>query len=143
MKKTVLSSGGVIVRKVNEKWEFLILRSFSYWDFPKGVNNPGEDPWEGALREIQEETGLKNLTDSWKKSFYETRPYGKGKVARYYILEANPDQQVALLPNPENGIVEHHEYRWLPYHSVRLLLNPRIQEVLDWANETINLFIKE
>lgn len=99
---------------------------------------PNEDPWEGALREFQEETGLTDYSTPFGKSFIETPPYGKGKVARYYILQVEGEKKVILTPNPVTGIVEHHEFRWVKYEDAREMLVPRVVNVLAWANEEIS-----
>lgn len=36
----------------------LLVRSYLYWGFPKGSLRPSETPFEGALREFNEEVGL-------------------------------------------------------------------------------------
>lgn len=139
MKQTTLSAGAVPVRRQNNQWEFLLLRSFKYWDFPKGMVEAGEEPWKAALREVEEETGLKSLSTPWGNDFYETEVYGKGKVARYYLVHAeNRNENVIMAPNPVTGITEHHEYRWLPYKEALKLLVPRVRKVLEWANAKIN-----
>lgn len=135
--KQILSAGAVPVRHKNGKWEFLILRAYKYWDFPKGVVEPEEDPWTGAIREITEETGLTKLAAPWGKIYSETRPYGKGKTARYYLVKVEEDKDIVFLPNPITGIIEHHEYRWLSYEDARVLLVPRTAAILDWANQLI------
>lgn len=134
MKQTSLSAGAVPVRFKNNKWEFLILRAFKYWDFPKGMVEENEDPWNGALREVEEETGLSKLSTPWGKVFFETEPYGKGKVARYYLVKLEEDKNVMISANPLTGIIEHHEFRWCTYKEARELLVPRVQKALDWAN---------
>ena len=37
-------------------WRVLLLRVYNYWDCPKGVVEPGEDPLAAARREVREET---------------------------------------------------------------------------------------
>ena len=44
-----LSAGVVIVRVVERKLRFLLLRSWRNWDFPKGLVEPGEQPIDAAL----------------------------------------------------------------------------------------------
>lgn len=133
MKSTILSAGAVPIRKAGNDWEYLILRAFNYWDFPKGMVEADEDPWNAAIRELEEETGLINFTAPHGKAFVETEPYGKGKIARYYILEINESGPIELKPNPLTGVIEHHEYRWLSYEEAYSLMVPRIKKVLDWA----------
>lgn len=53
-------AGFVIFRRTYEGVKFLLLyRRGSYWNFPKGHFNQGESALEAALREVEEETGLK------------------------------------------------------------------------------------
>lgn len=62
MKKTD-SAGGVIVRLQNHQPEILLIRDLDYddWFLPKGHVEKGETLEQTALREIEEETGLKDL----------------------------------------------------------------------------------
>jgi bis(5'-nucleosidyl)-tetraphosphatase len=53
-----LSAGVVVVRRAGDQWLFLMLRAYRNWDFPKGVVEPGEDPFVAAQREVTEETTL-------------------------------------------------------------------------------------
>lgn len=137
MKQTSLSAGAVPVRKRNKAWEFLLLRAFKYWDFPKGMVEKEEDPWEAAVREVQEETGLSQISTPFGNRYIETEPYGKGKVARYYVVLIEDEKEVTLIANPVTGIVEHHEFRWVSYEEAREMLVPRVVNVLDWAKAAI------
>ncbi len=83
-----LSAGVVIVRFAGDRPRYLLLRTYRYWDFPKGMVEPGEDPLAAARREAREETGLTELRFRWGAVHRETPPYRGGKVARYYIAEA-------------------------------------------------------
>lgn len=128
----ILSAGVVPIRRFGAETRFLILRCYSYWDFPKGEIDPGEAPLDTARREVIEETGLVGLDFHWGESYIETPPYGRGKIARYYLAEA-PTGEVEMAINPELGFPEHHEFRWVTDEEGRALLNPRVQAVLDWA----------
>ena len=134
MKQAMLSAGAVILRRAPEGCRYLLLRCYHYWDFPKGQVEAGEAPFDAACREVQEETALDALDFAWGQTYCETPPYGAGKVARYYLAVAH-DPAVQLLVNPELGLPEHHEYRWLSYPSARALLAPRLLPVLDWAHD--------
>ena len=131
-----LSAGVVVVRRTADAWRYLLLRAGSYWDFPKGMVEPGEDPLAAAIRETEEETTLIDLDFRWGRAYLETEPYGKNKIARYYLAESKTGE-VNLPVSAELGHPEHDEYRWLDYEAARPLLVPRVQAVLDWAGKII------
>ena len=66
--KIIEAAGGVIF---NEKNEVLLIFRRGHWDLPKGKIDKGESPEQAAVREVQEETGLKQprlgefLTETW------------------------------------------------------------------------------
>lgn len=133
MEKKTLSAGVIVIRREeNKKW-YLLLRAYSNWDFPKGMVEAGEEPLQGAIREAEEETSLNNLTFTWGNSYQETPPYGRGKVARYYVAETR-QADITLPVNPELGHPEHEEYRWVPYQEARGMVAARVQPILDWAH---------
>lgn len=132
-----MSAGAVPIRMKDGKWEYLLLRSFRYWDFPKGMVEKDEDPWMAAVREVAEETGLSEFTQPFGKEFIETLPYGKGKVARYYIIQIGEDKIIEFIPNPITGVIEHHEHRWVTFEQAQKLLVPRVLEVLNWVENFI------
>lgn len=134
--KPTLSAGAVIVRRFDDRYRYLLLRAYDYWDFPKGIVEPGEDPLAAAIRETEEETTLRGLVFRWGHEFIETEPYGKNKIARYYFAES-PQGEVFLPVTEELGKPEHDEFRWMEYDAARGLLVPRVQAVLDWAGKII------
>lgn len=128
----ILSCGAVVVRETAEGWRFLLLRAYTHWDFPKGLRESGEEPRAAAVREVREETALDDLSFSWGEAYFETAPYSRGKVARYYLAQTARDD-VAILPNPDTGRPEHMEYRWCSFTEAMQLAAPRVRTVLDWA----------
>lgn len=138
MKTIPLSAGVIPIRKAGNHWEFLLLRAYSYWDFPKGMVEANEDPWDAAIRELAEETGLTKFSIPHDKVFIETMPYGRGKIARYYIVQIEEAAEVKLLPNPITGVIEHHQFKWLTYPQAQKLIVPRIKTVLDWAQDLLH-----
>ena len=136
MDKGILSAGVVVVRQTAEGWRVLLVRVYNYWDCPKGLVEPGEDPLTTARREVREETGIDDLEFRWGEEFTETPPYSKKKVARYY-LAATRKAAVELPISPELGRAEHHEYRWLDWPAAGALTVERLRAVLDWARARV------
>jgi bis(5'-nucleosidyl)-tetraphosphatase len=134
-KRPTLTAGIVIVRASVDDYRYLLLRVYGYWDFPKGIVEPGEAPIETAQREVREETGLTDLEFRWGERYVETAPY-RNKIARYYLAQS----QIAAVTfriNSALGRPEHHEYRWCSYEAARPLLVPRVLSVLDWAHDQV------
>lgn len=128
------SAGIVPIFKENHEILFLLLRSYNYWDFPKGEVEKNEDPLAAAKRELQEETGIETVQFPFGEVYKETPPYSQGKVARYYIGEVKT-KDVTLGINEELGRPEHQEYCWVNYKNAKALLGDRVGAILDWANE--------
>lgn len=133
---TRMSAGVVVVRIVDRKLRFLLLRSYRNWDFPKGMVEPGEEPIDAAMREVTEETTLDDISFDWGVDFIETGPYSKGKIARYYVARSKADH-IRLPINPALGMPEHHEARWYEPKDAYNIVSPRVKPVVRWAYETI------
>lgn len=134
---TRFSSGVVVVSVVDRKLKFLLLRAYRNWDFPKGLVEAGEEPIEAAIREVREETTLEDISFDWGMVFMDTGPYNKGKISRYYIARSN-ETKVLLPVNPELGVPEHHEARWVDYQKALAMVSPRLLPVVRWAYGIIN-----
>lgn len=59
-KFTLIKAAGGFV--LNENDEVLLMFRRGKWDLPKGKLDKGEKPEQGAIRETEEETGLKNIS---------------------------------------------------------------------------------
>jgi bis(5'-nucleosidyl)-tetraphosphatase len=128
------SAGVVVTRKARDGWRYLLLRVYRYWDFPKGIVEQGEDALAAACREVREETGIERLEFIWGHRYWETEPYGAGKVARYY-LALTAQSRVDLPISAELGRPEHHEFRWVSNGEGMALLGARLRPVLRWAHD--------
>ncbi len=137
MKTTeTLSCGVVLARSTETGWVTLMLRAYHHWDFPKGLCEEGEQPLEAALREVGEETGIKELSLDWGERYTETGPYSRGKTARYYLGKTSCEV-VVMGPSPETGEPEHHEWRWVTFDEAYDLASPRVRNVVQWARQII------
>ena len=59
--KRVYSAGGIVVKRDGDDVKVLVTQHSKHhgWDFPKGHIESGESSAQAALREVQEETGVK------------------------------------------------------------------------------------
>jgi len=126
------AAGVVIFRAAPTGSWVLLLRAYRNWDLPKGRLEPSETPFEAAIREVREETGLSNLDFCWGDESIETEPYAGGKVVRFYVARSD-EGEVSLPINPTLGRAEHHEFRWVSPEEALQLTVPRLQRVLRWA----------
>jgi CYTH domain-containing protein/8-oxo-dGTP pyrophosphatase MutT (NUDIX family) len=107
----VRASGGVIVRSSGgggEEPDVALVHRPKYddWSLPKGKLDDGEGWEEAALREVEEETGLRaRLLDELSPIAY-LDPKGRRKVVRYWRMEALAG---SFTPNKEVD-----EFEWLP-----------------------------
>ncbi|SRR6266481_2271125 len=107
---------GLIVHTVisNNRGEVLLIKRSKnndvfpeYWDIPGGTLEDGEDPSQGAIREIKEETGL-SISDVklfFQKSNVDTQ---KNKQFIILIFHAN-SSETNIVVNPE----EHDAHVWI------------------------------
>lgn len=56
--KYIEAAGGIVK---NSKEEILFIKRLGFWDFPKGKIEKGETSINAAIREVEEETGVKGL----------------------------------------------------------------------------------
>jgi 8-oxo-dGTP pyrophosphatase MutT (NUDIX family) len=131
-----LSCGVVMARQTDSGWMTLLLRAYHHWDFPKGIREDGEQSLQAALREVQEETGISDLAFDWGERYFETGPYSRGKVARYYIARTQTER-VEMGISPETGEAEHHEWRWVSFDQAYDLGSPRVRQIVQWARQII------
>jgi 8-oxo-dGTP pyrophosphatase MutT (NUDIX family) len=92
---------------------FLLIRdSYDNWGFPKGHVEQDEAPERAALREVEEETGLRDIllrdaidTIDW---YFRFRRRLIHKVCHFYLMES---EHAETSPQREEGITE---CSWLP-----------------------------
>jgi 8-oxo-dGTP pyrophosphatase MutT (NUDIX family) len=60
--KEELSAGGVVLRRIQGVVHALLIKDpYGNWGLPKGHLEGSENPQQAGLREVEEETGLKDL----------------------------------------------------------------------------------
>jgi 8-oxo-dGTP pyrophosphatase MutT (NUDIX family) len=128
----ILSAGMVVVNHDGDRYRFLVLRSFSAWDFPKALVEDGEDPLAVALRAARETTGIENLELNWGDEHRETVPDEDYSVSRYYMAQSETMDVELRVPGGA-GNEEDFECRWVTADEAEDVLPPRLGLVLDWA----------
>jgi mutator protein MutT len=101
---TVIQAAGGLIE--NEKNEVLMIYRRGKWDLPKGKVDKGETLEACAVREVQEETGLKNvqLKKFITTTFHTYNEFGRHilKESHWYSMKAASSQP--LQPQTEEDI---------------------------------------
>jgi 8-oxo-dGTP diphosphatase len=87
MTQVVRAAGGIVTR--HDASEVLVVHRDRYddWSFPKGKRERGESDEDCALREVEEETGLRCALGSELPSTSYTDGHGRPKRVRYWLME--------------------------------------------------------
>jgi 8-oxo-dGTP diphosphatase len=112
----VRAAGGLVIRESENGLEVLVVHRPQYddWTFPKGKCDPDEDDAGCALREVEEETGLRCRLEREHATTSYVDARGRPKRVRYWLMR------------PVGGeLAFHHEVddgRWLkPAQAAGLL----------------------
>ncbi len=123
----VLAAGGLVM---NEKNELLLIFRRGKWDLPKGKLDKGEKMQSCAVREVEEETGLKNISliQPLQISYH---TYHEGtkfilKESHWYSMEVNGQQE--LIPQAEEDI---HEAKWVKPSQLKHYFDKSFPSVVD------------
>ena len=124
MSDLIEAAGGVVVR---DGQVALVHRPrYDDWTLPKGKLDPGESFEEAALREVEEETGLRaHLVRELPTTNYEVN--GRPKIVRYWLMDV--DYEAPFVPNDETDAL-----RWVaPDEALRLLTYDRDRDLVAGA----------
>ena len=126
----IIAAGGKVI---NKKSEILFIYRNKKWDLPKGKAEKNENISQTALREVMEETGIKNLliVRPLEKTYHIFKRGGKNYIKSTYWFEMKSDYEGKLKPQKKEGIsrVEWIDIENLPsilpksYANIRLLID--------------------
>jgi 8-oxo-dGTP pyrophosphatase MutT (NUDIX family) len=122
----VKASGGVVWRRGAGGIEVAVVHRPRYddWSLPKGKLDPGESWEDAALREVEEEIGLRCRLGRELPPVSYTDTKGRAKVVRYWLMEPVDGE---FQPSSEVD-----EMRWLiPSAAVDLLTYPHDRELVE------------
>jgi 8-oxo-dGTP pyrophosphatase MutT (NUDIX family) len=110
------SAGFILFRETPEGGrKFLLLDYGRHWDYAKGHLEKGESPWRAAVRELREETGIKQVDRvgrfqrDMSYSFFSPR---KGYVIKVVTFFLGRTRQEDIKVSDE-----HEGFAWLSYED--------------------------
>lgn len=142
------SAGAVIFRMENGKPYYLLLRYYSgHWEFAKGHIEQGESNEETVKREIEEETGIKEMKiipgfKEYVKYFFRAS-YGlkdEEKKRAPWIFKLVVFYLVQTKQTEVKISKEHKDFIWLLFEeALKKLTYKNAKEILKKANDFICL----
>ena len=131
------SAGGVVFRVDEARPIYLLIRdSYQNWGFPKGHVENGEAPATAALREVAEETGLRDL--SMRGPIDEIDWYFKHdgdlihKVCYFFLMQTAESE---TSPQRDEGITA---CRWFAFDdAAAAIAYPNARDVLHRAHAMV------
>jgi 8-oxo-dGTP diphosphatase len=112
----VQAAGGLVVRD-DGRVAVIHRPRYDDWSLPKGKLEPGETFEAGALREVEEETGVRGrIVEELSPVRYVDRK-GRDKIVRWYRMDVD-DVGADVVPNDEVD-----ELRWLTPGEARDLVS--------------------
>lgn len=135
-----ISAGIIIYRKTPDGPKFLLLyHGGGYWNFPKGKLEEGERSFRAAVREVEEETGIKYKDLRFNKDYFKAHDRfvfqrGGDKISKHVLF------YLAETHNPEIRLsAEHEGYGWfLCERAMQVIKYKNLREILKQAYDTLS-----
>lgn len=127
--KIIEAAGGLVMKGDR----FLMIYRLKKWDLPKGKLEKDETKLEGAVREVEEECGIKVFPESkvcttWHTYVSEGRRILKKTT--WYLMECTDDSHIS--PQTEEDI---EELRWMNEGEVNVALQNSYSSIAAVFNE--------
>ena len=119
--RVTVSTGGVVVN--SEGMVLLVNQHGKAWTLPKGHVEPNEEPLQTAMREIREESGIRNL--EFKETLgvysrYKMNPTGGDDTSEWKVIVVFLFKTQNLALQPQDG--HDPQARWVKPDEVESLL---------------------
>ena len=114
----IIAAGGKVI---NNKSEILFIYRNKKWDLPKGKAEKNEIISQTALREVKEETGIKNLSiiKPLEKTYHIFKRGGKNYLKTTYWFEMKSDYNGIFKPQKKEGITR---VEWIGIENLSSIL---------------------
>jgi 8-oxo-dGTP diphosphatase len=124
--RTEFSSGGVVYRRTGAGYELVAVQRARHddWSLPKGHIEEGETREQAAIREVEEETGIKaSIVEPVEEIVYYYRRRN-GDLVRKTVYHFLMRAETETLGGPNSEVAES---RWLTF--------PEAQNLLSYSND--------
>lgn len=134
------AAGGLVQRSDQS---LLFIRRLGVWDLPKGKIDKGETPEIAAIREVEEECGVKGLKiirqlDStyhiYRSPFLKFPDNLALKETKWFLMSCDDDQ--TLVPQSEENI---EEVRWFAVNELDTVMENTYLSLREFLSKTIPL----
>ena len=134
--KYIEAAGGLVF---NTKNEILAIYRLGKWDLPKGKVESGETSDEAALREVEEECGISNLSlkEELESTYHTYWMNNKWMLKRSYWFKMNYSGNEKLIPQTEEDI---EKVSWIPCNQLDEFRTDTYASILEVIKE-IDRFI--
>lgn len=128
----VIEAAGGLVNNKEGKWLFIFRNG--KWDLPKGKVEKGEGIKEAAIREVEEECGVRslNITKELLPTYHTYLLKEKAVLKKSYWFEMDCEDDSKLVPQLEEGITD---VKWFSKNDIQ-------QKVINNTFESIKDVIK-
>ena len=126
----IVAAGGIVI---NDKNEILFIYRDKKWDLPKGKTEKNENITQTAMREVKEETGVKDLiiVKPAEKTYHIFKRSKKNYLKETYWFKMKTSYDKKLTPQISEGITR---VEWISkdkipfimkntYQNIKLLIN--------------------
>jgi len=131
---TLIEAAGGIVK--NEAGEYLFIYRNDKWDLPKGKIEKDEKVKEAAVREVEEECGIKvsELGRKICKTYHVYISREDVVLKKTHWFKMWSDDQTKLKPQKEEGITDARWFKKKKIHTIVENTFPSIMDVLEKMN---------
>lgn len=128
------AAGGLVY---NQKGEILLIHRRGFWDLPKGKLEKGESLEDAAVREVEEETGIRNITRGdlirypglANECTYHTYEHKEEQVLKAsYWFEMTTSYEGKLKPQQDEDI---EEAKWVAVEDVESYYDEMYDSIVD------------